>query len=417
MPFARPVAAFALALAVAAPLGAPAPAAAAPPSTPYTGIDEKLIRSLLRAEVAAGMPGVYTEVRAGAEKARLAQGLADVPGERPMETYLRHRVGSITKTFVATTVLQLVAEKKVGLDAPIATYLPELLPATGPDGKPDRGGQITVRMLLQHTSGLANYTDILTTSPEAIDWARHTTIPPAVLARIGIGGAPVFAPGKGWSYSNTNYLLAGLVIERVTGKPYAEEVGRRILAPLKLANTYAPGTQPRIRGKHDRAYIAYDAAGRRDYTDFNMSWAWAAGELVSTTADLNTFYRALLTGKLLAPAQQAELLRFAETGQPGVRYGLGLLAVQLPCPTGAQWFYGHDGGTVGHLTSSLHTPDATRQVTTAENQNVWVTDAEAERVFAAKGRAQYASLCNAAPPADVAALRAARRALPRGPLG
>ncbi|GGK33338.1 serine hydrolase [Pilimelia terevasa] len=401
-----------LALALAAPLGVAAPAAA----TPST-IDRKLVRSLLKAEVGAGMPGVFTEIRAGEERARMAHGLADVESERPMATHLRHRVGSITKTFVAVTVLQLVAEGRVALDAPVATYLPELLPATKPDGSPDRGAQITVRMLLQHTSGLSNYTEVLTADLAAIDWARHTTIPPRVLASIGVNGAQVFAPGKGWSYSNTNYLLAGLVVEKVTGQPYGAAVQSRILTPLKLADTYLPGSAERIRGAHDRAYIAYDAAGRRDYTDFNMSWAWAAGELVSTTADLNVFFRALLTGGLLAPAQQAEMLGMAETGTPGQRYGLGLAAVQVGCPAGAQWFYGHGGAVIGHLTESLHSADGARQVTSADNQNIWASEAETDRVLAARARVVFGALCNAAPPADSAGLRSLRHRQPAGLLG
>ncbi len=152
-----------------------------------------------------------------------------------MRPQMRHRIGSITKTFVATTVLQLVDEGRLSLDDPIGRWLPDIVPD-------ELGTEVTVRMLLNHTSGIGNYTNAMINSYAAIDQMRVTTYAPADLVAIGLALPPTNAPGARFSYSNTNYLLAGLLIETITGNDAAAEVQRRILRPLKLTDTFFPGT-------------------------------------------------------------------------------------------------------------------------------------------------------------------------------
>ncbi|MFI1866085.1 serine hydrolase domain-containing protein [Streptomyces jumonjinensis] len=142
------------------------------------------------------------------------------------------RAGSNTKAFTATVVLQLVGEGKVGLDAPIEKYLPDLVRGEGIDGH-----DITVRQLLQHTSGLPNYTDFLGDPAEE----RHTCLQPRTLIDMTLAHKALFAPGTDWSYSNTNTVLAGLLIEKVTGRPLAEQITQRIIVPAGPRKTYFPG--------------------------------------------------------------------------------------------------------------------------------------------------------------------------------
>ncbi|MFC0527771.1 serine hydrolase domain-containing protein [Phytohabitans kaempferiae] len=315
------------------------------------------MRRALAAVHAAGVPAAFAEVRDGGRTWSGAAGTADLSTARPAKPDMRHRVGSITKSFVATTVLQLVAEGKVGLDDPIGRHLPELVPG-------ELGQQVTVRMLLNHTSGIGNYTDALLGSLAGVISVGSTSYAPEELVRIGLSLPVTGAPGEGHSYSNTGYILAGLLIEKVTGNDAAAEITRRIIRPLRLTSTYFPGDDPKIRVPHAGAHFAL--LGVRDFATYQMSWAWMAGELISTPADLDTFYRALLGGKLLPPAQLAQMRTTVpmDPAQPEVGgYGLGLYWNATPC--GPAW--GHDGGVVGQITLSLHAPDGSRQLSLATN--------------------------------------------------
>ncbi|WP_233513191.1 serine hydrolase domain-containing protein [Micromonospora craterilacus] len=315
------------------------------------------MRAALAAVPEAGVPGVLAAVRDGRHDWRDAAGQAFLTRPRPMQPQMRHRIGSITKTFVATTVLQLVDEGRLGLDDPIGQWLPDIVP-----GEP--GSQVTVRMLLNHTSGIGNYTNAMIDSYGAINQMQVTTYAPADLVAMGLAMPPTNAPGASFNYSNTNYVLAGLLIEAVTGNGAAAEVQRRILRPLKLTGTSFPGNDPTIRGPHGGAYFA--PFGVRDLSEFNMSWAWTAGEMIATTADLNTFFRALLGGDLLSPATLDEMLNavpmLPEMPEAG-GYGLGIYSLPTPCGV----FWGHDGAVIGHLTYSMHSRNGARQVSSGIN--------------------------------------------------
>ena len=339
---------------------AAAPATAGLPAAAATD-QRAVLQQLLDAEHAAGMPGVFAQVRDGRHTWNLAAGVADLDTGRPVRPFFRQRVGSVTKTFVATTVLQLAGEHRVRLDAPIARYLPGLLPAT-------LGRQITVRMLLNHTSGLGEYDVVLLSGADGLERGQFQSVTPYELVRIALSQPLTNAPGARWSYSNTNYIVLGLLIERLTRHHYATEINRRIIRPLHLRDTYFPGTDPYIRGPHSKAYILWTDGSMRDFSDFNMSWAWSAGELVSTMTDLNRFYRALLTGRLLRPdllAQMQTTVPFDARMPDMGGYGLGIYWIPLPC--GRAW--GHNGGVIGYTTDSFHSPDARHQVSIALNAN------------------------------------------------
>ena len=189
------------------------------------------------------------------------------------------RAGSITKTFIATVVLQLAAEHRLSLSDTVDAHLPDLVRGAGNDGS-----QLTLRALLTHTSGLYDFTaDTMGTVP----------VTPLQAVRIALTHPPA-APGR-YAYSNTNYVLLGMVIEQVTGHSYATEAERRILTPLRLTGTSFPGTRVSLPSPHGRAY----AADGSDVTDLDPRVAGAAGELVTTLADLDRFYSALLAGELL----------------------------------------------------------------------------------------------------------------------
>ncbi|MGV9379622.1 serine hydrolase domain-containing protein [Nonomuraea sp. NPDC003707] len=277
------------------------------------------------------------------------------------------RIGSNTKTFTATVVLQLVGEGRIGLDTPVDDYLPEF----GLDRR------ITVRMLLQHTSGVFNFTgDYYPEHVPGIVWSgqewvdnRFRTYRPEELVRLALSKPARFEPGTDWSYSNTNYVLARLLIEKVTGRSLAEEMRRLILGPLGLTGTVVPDTSPEIPEPHAHAYYRYGEPGRQETVDVtrqNPSWISTGGDMISTTQDLHTFISALLGGKLLP----AELLAEMCTPEPKVGYGLGVFVQDTEC---GGTVITHNGGIAGHGALMYSTPDGGRTLTAALN---YVDDAE-----------------------------------------
>jgi D-alanyl-D-alanine carboxypeptidase len=260
------------------------------------------------------------------------------------------RMGSNTKTFVSVVVLQLVAEGRLSLDDTVERWLPGVVTGHG-----NNGAAVTVRQLLQHTSGIYDYTnDLLAriTSVEAYQKLRFESFTPHQLVAMAMAHEPDFAPGQGWSYSNTNYTLIAMIIKKVTGRDWASQVRDRIIGPLSLRHTYAPGADADLPDPHASAYVYLDRNTRIETADANLTWAGAAGALVTTASDLSRFWDAVGRGALLRPAQQKEmrttvLATTFQDDQPGLRYGLGLQWAPLTCGGG---YWSHDGDVPGFST-------------------------------------------------------------------
>jgi len=306
-------------------------AMAAPPTTVQKQLDGLTKQHEFPAALA-------TTTDAGGRAAQYTSGTAELGKKAPVPRNGQVRAGSNTKAFVAAVVMQLVAEKKVELDKPINHYLPGAV-------KDDR---ITVRQLLNHTSGLANYTNYL--GLEKFEDLRHRYFEPRELLDVGNANPVTNQPGEKFKYSNTNYVLLGLLIQKTTGRPVAENVDKRIVQKIGLRDTYWPGVgDETIRGKHAKGY-SKTGNGIEDVTEMDPSWGWAAGQIISTTKDLNTFYRALLNGELVPPAQVKEMQKTVDTAGemwPGVEYGLGIASSPLTCG-GRYW--GHGGDIHGYET-------------------------------------------------------------------
>ncbi|MFJ2738619.1 serine hydrolase domain-containing protein [Streptomyces sp. NPDC087440] len=344
------VAALAAALAVGGTLPASATPAPSAPDTRNSAFRQGLQDLVQKDKYPAALAST---VDSDGRTRNYAFGKGDLRTGAPAPVDGRVRAGSNTKTFTAVVVLQLVGEGKVDLDAPIERYLPDLVRGDGIDGR-----KITVRQLLNHTSGLPNYTEYLV--DDVLGKDRHTYFQPRTLLDIALRHKAQFAPGTDWAYSNTNYVLAGLLIEKAGKRPLAEQIQHRVIDRLGLRDTYFPAVgEERIRGKHPKAYHAEKpGAPLVDFTELDPSWGWAAGQIVSTPSDLNRFFMALLDGKLLKPAQLKQMRTTVpvpeEWGGKGARYGLGLMSTPLSCG-GAIW--GHGGDIPGHTTRNGVTDD------------------------------------------------------------
>ncbi|WP_412075022.1 serine hydrolase domain-containing protein [Streptomyces xanthophaeus] len=347
----RRAAATAVVAAAALAVGVALPASAAQPHGPGDAVRQGVQRLVGEDRSPAALAAVTG--RDGRTRNYTA-GVADVRTGAKVPVDGQVRAGSNTKAFTATVVLQLVGEGKVELDAPIERYLPNLVRGEGIDGR-----EITVRQLLQHTSGLPNYTEYI---PHDITGEnRHTYYQPRTLLDVALARKAQFAPGTNWAYSNTNYVLAGLLIEKVTGRPVAEQITHRVIDRIGLRHTYWPGVgDERIREAHPEGYQVSEPGGPlENITEIDMSWGWAAGQLISTPGDLNRFFSALIGGKLLGKAELAEMRTTvalpAGAGMPaGIRFGLGLTSTELSCG-GLAW--GHGGTTPGFHTRTGATDD------------------------------------------------------------
>jgi D-alanyl-D-alanine carboxypeptidase len=305
-----------------------------------------------------GVTGVQARVISeDGEHLVATSGVADTTSNEPVDPEGRFRIGSDTKPFVATVVLQLVGEGALALDDTVEQHLPGVVTGNGNDGS-----AITVRHLLQHTSGIHDDYPGFDT-PEEYQQRRFSPLSMEQLVARAMGHQPDFAPGTGWAYSNTGYMLLAMIVERVTGRPWHEEVAARIVRPLGLEHTFLPG-DPGLPEPHARGYQRFVPGGSlvdvTELIDPNPS-----GGLISTTADLNRFYRALLDGTLLGPAELAQAQQTVPVNEqvqqlwPGGRYGLGLRERPLSCG-GVYW--GHGGGGAGYVTEGGVTPDGRRSV-------------------------------------------------------
>jgi D-alanyl-D-alanine carboxypeptidase len=303
------------------------------------------MQTYLDSLVTSGAAGVLLHYRSPEQRWIGSSGVAQLGTDRPVDPDGWFRVGSITKTFTAVVVLQLVGEGKLRLDEPVTRWVPAVPEA------------ISLRQLLNHTSGLYNYTDDLP-EPAGIVRNRYRHHDPLDALRTGLEKPRLFDPGSSWSYSNTNYIALGLLIEAVTGSAYGDEVASRILRPLGLERTVVPGDDLDLPHPHASAYLDVDGE-LVDLARINPSQAWAAGEIVSTAADLDRFYAAVLGGELLAEPDQEAMLSVSPSGE---RYGYGLGIERRELPDG-QVLWGHTGGFYGYLTVSYHSADLTRQLT------------------------------------------------------
>jgi D-alanyl-D-alanine carboxypeptidase len=315
------------------------------------------LRRLLNQIVAAGAPGAAARVKDERGAQQAASGVADLRTGRPMRPGLNYRAGSVTKPFVATVVLQLVAQGRLSLSDTVERWLPGMLPY---------GDQITIRQLLNHTSGVPDYVIEplikLYTSPHG----RFRAWTPRELVALVADQPPLFPPGTAWSYSNTGYVLAGLVVQAATGRTLGQELGRRILRPLGLRETFFPVNRPTIPGHSARGYslpLGQEDGPLLDFTVYNPSLAWAAGNLTSDLGDLERFFRALLGGRLLPSRLLAEMTTPIDTGQ-GFGYGLGLAVIDTPSGR----LIGHDGAIPGFLNIVLSTEDGRRQLGVMMNE-------------------------------------------------
>ncbi|QLY33386.1 serine hydrolase domain-containing protein [Nocardia huaxiensis] len=262
----------------------------------------------------------------------------------------RFRIGSITKTITATSLLQLVGDGRIGLDDGVAGWLPEF----GIDPR------ITVRMILAQTSGLADYLNGGGGAPPLVGDTLgdiRRTWEPAEFVHWATDKPLQFTPGSGWAYSNTNYIVAGLLIEKASGLPYNANVYSRITMPLLMYGTSVPQTMEDILGPHAHAYYNY-GGGPVDVTYQNPSYVWAAGGIVSSARDLDTFLGGLLGGRLLPPHLLAEM-RAARPVNGSYGYGLGLYEYHLG--NGCVG-YGHEGYVNGYSSIAMRSADGSRGI-------------------------------------------------------
>ncbi|MGE7635742.1 serine hydrolase domain-containing protein [Bacillus paramycoides] len=309
--------------------------------------DRNSVKQAMRDTLHLGFPGILVKTSEGGKTWGYAAGIADLRTKKLMKTDFRFRIGSVTKTFTATVLLQLAGENRLNLDDSIEKWLPGVIQGNGYDGK-----QITIRQVLNHTSGIANY--IQSKDFDIMDTKKTFTA--EELVKMGLSLPPDFAPGKGWSYSNTGYVLLGILIEKVTGNSYAEEIENRIIEPLELSNTFLPGNSSVIPGtNHARGYVQPDGASElKDVTYYNPSMGSSAGDMISTADDLNKFFSYLLSGKLLKEQQLKQMLTTVPTGRAELGgYGLGIYETKLP--NGVS-IWGHSGGIPGFSTFAGGTP-------------------------------------------------------------
>ena len=329
-----------------------APAHAATPARPdVTGVD-----TALRTALRQGAPGAIARIDDDGTVRQLAVGVADRRSKRAISNADRFRIGSVTKVFSAVVLLQLADEKKLELDAPVDRYLPGLLP--------DR--RITVRQVLGHRSGLYDYTnDMFAKSVSGFESVRSKVFTYRQLVDRSLRHTRTNAPGAAYAYSNTNFVVAGMLIEKLTGHTVRTEYENRIIKPLKLRDTLYvhPGTA--IPGRHTNGYLTPDTAGAPlvDATEQTVSWAQSAGALISSTRDLDTFLSALLRGRLTSAAQLRQMEHMLPVNSTQA-YGLGLRRRDLSCGVSV---YGHTGAVQGYYTYAFTTKDGGRSMTAVVN--------------------------------------------------
>ncbi len=330
---------------------------------------EKLDAAVRKSFPQAAAPGAVIGVQTPDGKWVKAVGVADDETGEPMKASLHVRVGSVTKTFTGTALMQLVENGDVSLDDPVADYVPDV----------PRGEKITLRQIADMTSGIASYTqqdsftDVLFSRPETV-WT------PEEVLEIGVDVPPLFKPGTQFDYSNTNTILVGKVIEKVTGQPLEEVFREQIFEPLGLTQTSWPGKSPELPEPYSHGYTLQGQPPDQpaDATNWNPSWGWAAGELVSAMDDMLVYGRALGTGEgLLAPEIQEQRLASLNGDIPPLneenKYGVGL--------SSAGGWIGHTGTLPGYNTTVYYHPDIDTTVIVEANSDVARGSCEGKTTF------------------------------------
>lgn len=335
---------------------------AAQPGARDAQLAETIVRDMPRASVPGVIVGVWQD---GAAPYTQAFGVRDTVSGEPMTTDLAMRVGSLTKTFTTTAVLQLVDQGKVGLDDPIASYV---------SGVPN-GDAITLRQLAAMRSGLRDYSEVvipaLPTQPD-----RQWT--PEELVEIGSSSPPLFPPGTEFDYSNTNTALLGLVVEKVSGQPLHAYIEEHVTRPSNLAHTVVP-IDAAMPSPHSQGYTRTSDGETVDATDWNPSWGFGAGNMISTLDDLQVWARDLAMGALLSPATQREREQFqlAPSEGTGSMYGLGLEY--------QNGWIGHNGNIAGYQSYAYYLPPEGKTLVVLVNSNadplgVWNLFAEIVKI-------------------------------------
>jgi D-alanyl-D-alanine carboxypeptidase len=336
-------------------------AASAPAESATTNVNRVSgLQHDLEALVAAGAPGAILFVRDGDGTAILTAGLGDIARKTPMRADNHFKIASVTKSFTATVVLQLVGEGKLRLEDTVDRHVPRLVP---------NGSRISVRQLLNHTSGLHDFE----VNPRYLkpylngDFAHYWA--PRQLVRMGVSQKPLFAPGTDYSYSNTNYVVAQLIVEKITGKPLGAELKRRIFEPLRLHDTSYATRRPGLPSPYAHGYTLLGKPPLADVTGLSPSLAPGSGGIISTVRDVAHFYRALLAGRLLKPAQLRAMKttvseRTGKLVSSGRGDGLGIGRAGTHC---VGW--GHSGELPGYDVQTVFSEDGRRQAVLMINQD------------------------------------------------
>ncbi|MEU2244462.1 serine hydrolase domain-containing protein [Streptomyces sp. NPDC018338] len=342
--------------AFAAPSAGAATATTAPAPAPAP--DMEGVTAALNAAMANGAPGAMARFSGPDGVRSRTVGVRDRVSGAAMDVQARFRIGSVSKTFSTVVLLQLVQEGKLTLDAPVNEYLPGLLP----------DDRITVRHLLTHRSGLADYTDdMFNNTVPGFEAVRNRVFSYQELVDLSLALPRTTEPGVAYKYSNTNFVVVGMLIEKATGRPVADAYERRIFKPLKLTKTSYVHPDTRIKGLHVRGYLHPDEAGAPlvDSTEQTVSWAQSAGAVISSPGDLNTFTSALMRGRLLSPAMLETMTTVTPTDTTNTRfYGLGLRRYDLSCGT---QIFGHTGTVQGFYTYAFSTRDGRRSLSAVAN--------------------------------------------------
>ncbi|WP_193776067.1 serine hydrolase domain-containing protein [Streptomyces sp. E2N166] len=332
------------------------PTQAGTPTFPAPDMDG--VEAALNAATAEGAPGAMARYSGPGGVTSRTVGVRDRVSGAAMDTSARFRIGSVSKTFSTVVLLQMVDEGKLELDRPVNRYLPGLLP----------DDRITVRHLLTHRSGLADYTEAMfNETVPGFEAVRNRVFSYQELVDLSLAEPRTTEPGAAYKYSNANFVVVGMLIEKLTGRSVRAAYQQRVIEPLRLRQTSYVHPKTRIKGSHVRGYLHPDESGAPlvDSTEQTVSWAQTAGAFISSPGDLNTFTSALMRGRLLSPAMMNAMTTVTPTDAANTRfYGLGLRRYDLSCGT---QIYGHTGTVQGYYTYAFSTRDGRRSLSAMAN--------------------------------------------------